>query len=144
MKIHSSKITPANIYAAAKARGMVGVEVADLDIRGSRKRSRSFDVRLTGNSPFRPNFGVGDGDEHAAQWDEWGIFINALFEVDPEAILGVYRSYKHFRGVTGGRFDTLTGPQTHRRHKWEPNMDYTANCACGAFQAWGPAAAAFE
>lgn len=139
MRIHTDKISRADLSAATKARGMIGVELSNCETKGSRKRTRAFEVSLTGNSPSRPNFG-GNGDEHAAQWDEWGIFIDELFRIDPEAIIGVYPTREQFRKVTGERFDTLTGPETHRRHKWEPNGDYTANCSCGAFTAWGPAA----
>ena len=32
----------------------------------------------------------------AATWDEWGIFIAALFKFDPEAKIGWYKSYDHF------------------------------------------------
>lgn len=140
MKIHSDVLTSANLRTATTYRGMTGVHLSEWITRGSRSRARSFDVKLTGNSPSRPNFGAGEGDDHAARWDEWGIFIEYLFTIDPEAIVGVYKDYETFRKVTGGRFDTLTGDQTHRRHKWVPNGDYTANCSCGAFTAWGPAA----
>jgi len=132
MRIHSSVIKYSDIVQAVHARGMTGVTLAECKAKGSQKRLRAFEVRLTGNSPFRPNFGAGNGDERAAQWDEWGIFIEYLFQLDPEAIIGVYKTYRAFLEYTCGRFDTLTGPETHRKHKWEYAYPYHFECSCGA------------
>jgi hypothetical protein len=132
MKIHSDVIKYSDLVQAVHARGMVGVKLADCETKGSRSRKRSFDIRLTGNSASRPNFGAGNGDEHAAQWDEWGIFIDTLFTLDPEAIIGVYKTYAAFKEATCGRFDTLTGPETHRRHRWDFVYPYHFECSCGA------------
>ena len=56
---------------------------------GSRKRDHGFTVYLEGSSPRRSQH---DRDAYAATWDEWGIWIAALYDIDPEAIIGQYSS----------------------------------------------------
>lgn len=141
MKIHTSVITKTDIFNAASAKGMTGVYVESIKVSGSRSRDRAFDVYLTGNSSYAPNGRGLEGDK-AAQWDEWGIFIEFLFSVDPNAIIGQYRSWDDFRFFTGNRFDTLIAAQTHKRHKWENAGDFRSECDCGATTNWSRAYAA--
>ena len=134
MKIHSNTLTTKDIWAATIATGMLGVHVDDdIVIKGSKSRTRSFNVKLTGNG------------EKAATWDEWGIFINALFLADPEAIVGQYKSYADFKAYTCNRFDTLDWAVAHTQHKWVRPGDYTGTCRCGSKIDWSsfyPAASA--
>lgn len=120
MKIHSDLITVSDLYSATKAAGMHGVRVRMIP-KGSRKRARAFDVALTGTSNRRPNSGQAGaaGDDYAATWDEWGMFIQDLFEADPEAIIGDYTDYENFNYRTMGRFVFLTAPDQHKSHRWE-------------------------
>jgi hypothetical protein len=128
MRIHSDVLTARDIYAATTAAGMHGV-YAETMAHGSRSHRAAFEVKLTGNSSRRPNPGTGgryvDGD-HAATWDEWGMFLAALFTVDPAAIVGTvarptYAGREHFHAVTGNRFRTLTAPYQHGGggHRWD-------------------------
>lgn len=132
MKIHSDTLTWSEIRDATKARGMRGVYVDKLDLKGSRQRKRRWDVTLSGNSSSLQNF----GENQAATWDEWGIFIEALFTLDPDAVIGQYESLTDFRRKTGARFRTLEWAQSHRKHTWKPNGDKTSICKCGATQDW--------
>jgi hypothetical protein len=140
MKIHSNTLTTKDIWASTIATGMLGVHVDDdIVVKGSRSRTRSFNVKLTGNSNHAPNNGRSGGfdyGEKAASWDEWGIFINALFLVDPEAIVGQYKSYADFKAYTCNRFDTLDWADSHRQHKWVRPGDYTGTCKCGSKVDW--------
>lgn len=126
MRIHTDKLTQADIYAATKAGGMRGVYTETESRKGSRSRDHAFEVTLRGTSNRRPNWGTGDRDTDpgfAATWDEWGMFIQALYEIDPEAIIGQYPNKDVFERVTFDRFVSLTQPYQHPNHKFEYNAD---------------------
>ena len=123
MKIHSDVFALSDIHDATRAAGMRGVH-AQVIQRGSRTRARSFDVKLSGTSTRLQNPGTGPRDdiEHAATWDEWGMFINALFVLDAHAVIGQYPNQAIFDEVTGGRFESLTAPFQHPNHRFEYNI----------------------
>jgi hypothetical protein len=81
---------------------MVGVEILH---NGSRSRAQGFTVHLEylgekvkGSGRRYTNTGHrgADGAGIAATWDEWGIWIDRLFAIDPDAIIGHYQGYGHF------------------------------------------------
>lgn len=118
MWIHSDKITPIAIHRATASHGMSGVHAQVDAIARSRSHGTKYSVSLTGNSNHRPGFAKGYGDDYAATWDEWGMFIEALFQVDPAARIGIYPDHETFREVTFLRFDALTPLFSHKMHKW--------------------------
>lgn len=125
MRIHTN-LTHSDIVDCA--RGLVSLTT--LSEHGSRSRERAFEVKLSGSSPYRQNFGT----EQAATWDEWGVFIARIFAKDSDAIAGHYKSADLFHEVTDGRFENGELPaDTHARHKWEYNFDggphYCAKCS---------------
>lgn len=127
MRIHTDKLTAADIHRATTAAGMRGV-CADVREAGSRSRARRFDVSLTGTSTRRTNPGTSGyhyRDDYAATWDEWGMFIQDLFNIDPDAIIGQYQSKNHFEEVTYDRYIHLTAPYQHGGggHTWRRNPD---------------------
>ena len=132
MKIHSDVITSQNISEATRAAGMRGV-YEEHTTHGSRQRARSFNVKLTGNSTRRQNPGTSaDRDvDFAATWDEWGMFIQALFVIDPEAIIGQYKDYDAFQLHTADRFENLTAPYSHGGggHHWISKAPYVQECS---------------
>ncbi len=143
MKIHSDILTTANFYNAVKARGMIGVNVDEVRVKGSTKRARGFDLYLSGNSASRQN--MRDSGEYAAQYDEWGIVLDELYRIDPALLAAMYADYEDFKAKTVNRFDTLQGGQTHRKHTWKPVEDedgkmvgYHSVCKCGAQMSWEP------
>lgn len=124
MRIHSEKITASDIFAATKANGMTGV-YAEVMHHRSRTHTRAFEVALTGNSGRRVNTGTSGAHEenHAATWDEWGIFLAHLFAVDPQARVGgakypTYVDAQEFHDRTYGRFETLRHEDQHKNHRW--------------------------
>lgn len=136
MKIHSDHLDALEVRKAAT---VAGVAFTRFNLQGSRSRANGFDVILTGSSPRRQN----GGTDYAATWDEWGIFLAALFAVDPAMVTPYYDNAEHFHWSTGGRF--LPGnlrPSTRctRKggHKWEwagqtATGSYTVHeCECGA------------
>jgi hypothetical protein len=94
MKIHSDKITPNAIYAAAHE---AGVEVLSCEAAGSRKREAAFMVYLSGSSRYVTQY---DHYSKAATWDEWGIFLASLYRRDTEMVAGQYLDKAHFQLVT--------------------------------------------
>lgn len=132
MMIHTS-LTGRSLYQAALT---AQVTFARLDESGSRTHARKFDVLLSGSSGRRAGFGA---DHEAASWDEWGIFLDQIFRLDPDArAAGYYTDREQFRRFTGHRFDTLAPADQHRRHRWVRGEDYSQGCTCGAIRRWDP------
>lgn len=133
MKIHSDILSPAQIHRATTAAGMRGVD-AEVTSHGSRSRRASFNVSLTGTSNRWTNSGQsGAGAEHAATWDEWGMFIQALYEIDPQALIGQYGTYETFALCTFGRFESLVNAYSCADHKFVSRGDHVTECKwCGA------------
>ena len=118
MRIHSRVLTNQDIYAALRTAGP-GVYAPILSTHGSRSHGNAFEVQLAGHSPYRSQ---GHG-EHAATWDEWGVFFARLFEIDPSAMVGNrswgYADAEDFHRRTHNRFRSLRTPSdTHPAHKW--------------------------
>jgi hypothetical protein len=125
MRIHGNDITDATLAHAAASHGMTSVTVL-FEPHGSRSRARAYEVQLRGTSPRRPNsggYGPLDTDSglHAATWDEWGMFLAAVFAADPSVTIPrLYDDAVHFHWATANRFRTLTADQQHRTgHRWE-------------------------
>lgn len=128
MRFHSDLLTTTDVYAAASA---ARVSFYKLDEKRSRSRNRAWDLRLEGHVSNRLlNFG--DGYSTAATWDEWGIFLNVLFERDPLAHCDYYRGQEDFRIATGCRFDDLEPKDQHPNHKFDWTGEPGLACKCGA------------
>lgn len=112
---------------------------------GSRSRLRAFEIVLEGTSCYGGQWG--DRDYRAGTWDEWGVVLGRLFELDPNArVAKVYEGAEHYHEVTGDRFRPDRLPERLcPRHKWNC-VDYdrrthegVSECPkCGALKRWGP------
>jgi len=101
MKIHSDILTSANLLQETPQD-----VYADIQAVGSRSRARAFNVRLeyTGTDKRRRrntgSYGAEDGGypqyRKAATWDEHGIWMDRLFQIDPYAIIANYNGYDDF------------------------------------------------
>lgn len=148
MKIHTDIITARDMKDAIERAGLTSSHLQYIE-RGSRSRRRAFEFSLSGTSSRRKNSGQwGAGDDYAATWDEWGMFLAHLFAVDPGAHSRDYESADHYHWVTGGRFHDLTPDMQHGGggHRWGmPDLVVTGRyhvreCKCGAIMrrtAWG-------
>lgn len=113
MRIHSDYVTVSDIYAIL-SEGLSGVTV-EITRHGSRKRKAALEVRLEGTSTRRNMSNTGQ----AATWDEWGVFMARVFNLDANAILG-HEDKGNFVERTQGRFESLTMPDdAHGNHRWE-------------------------
>jgi hypothetical protein len=133
MRIHTDHLEYRDFHNAARK---AGVWLPSITQYGSRTHARSFDVKLSGSSPYR----TADGQDQAATWDEWGVFLAALFAHDSEARCGgikrpAYADHADFHYKTGGRFGDAALPfDAHPRHRWEyrPGKTFSRCSACSA------------
>lgn len=132
MRIHTDVIDALALLAAAR---IAGVNL-DYTTHGSRKRDHAFGVTLTGSSHHRSQ---ADRDNHAATWDEWGMFLGYLFRVDPNMTCWAYQDRNDFRFQTDWRFEEIepTDFQRGHDHKWVVGVPYMQNCRkCKAIKRW--------
>ena len=119
MKIHSDTLIIDDLYDNLPP--LVWLDCIPV---GSRKRDHGFVVSLSyrgqggkGTGRRRKNSGWAGGDSGnlAATWDEWGVWMAALYNIDPDAIIGNYRYREDFYAQTsryqprGARAPWLTG-----------------------------------
>lgn len=130
MRLHTDRITMSNLYRAAT---VAGVEMTAFTQHASRKRVRAFEIQLSGSSPHRQNNGTGN---QAAMWDEWGMFLGALYRIDPHMHCRAYSGVWDFDYQTDDRF--AEGPVTVCAHRWAYDGEpYTHSCKkCGAVKRW--------
>lgn len=143
MRIHANTLTSAEIYKAAKE---ARVEVEHLTEHGSRKRAHAFEVKLSGESRRRPNNGGAHGDVFAATWDQWGVFLACLFDLDDEVTIPTaytdrdsfnYRTNARFTKVSGGR-DSHWPTDAHGDHTFRfQGVSGSQSCTkCSALHRW--------
>jgi hypothetical protein len=137
MKIHvSSNVTIDTVHNAAKA---VGVTVEALTEHYSRTHDRAFNIVLSGSS----NRNAYGKDFNGATFDEWGVFFEFLYRIDPTMyVANTYFDYHHFNWTFNARYaQILDGDPTVvecKQHRWNfdgHNMTgaYSVqSCACGA------------
>lgn len=122
MKLHSAKITSADVYAAARR---AGVSVNELTEHGSRSHGTAFSVYLEGSSPRQSN----GRDHKAATWDEWGMVMADLYRIDPNAMWGSkawgYTNADDFHDKTQNRFAKGMPYDLHTQHKWQYSHRYS-------------------
>lgn len=134
MRIHTSA-TEADVRAAGR---LARVTFARLDVYGSRTSDRAFDVILTGESSRLPNGGrdgtyrYGADNDHAATWDQWGVFLAGIFTVDIWASCPAYSDFGDFSWQTDGRFNQGWPVDAHGDHSWgngrEPRSQECRRC----------------
>jgi hypothetical protein len=143
MKIHTS-LSQESIYRAAR---LAGVDFERLNEHGSRSHPHAFDVILSGSGTTGGQWGNSGKDGaapyKAATWDEWGIFLAAVFGADETAKATYYESADDFHWQTGGRFRMLRRDSQHLRHKWSFQGEcvtgayWVHECKCGAVKRMG-------
>lgn len=133
MKIHTNILTFQDLYAAVP-RGCYLAFFTTSDRpneprlfveAGSRSHERSYTVRLSGSSPYVMQ-GRTVENAKAATWDEWGLFIAALFKRDAAATIGNYKGVEDFIA------------KTTADHERNPEK-YPASWLDDHCEAWNPA-----
>lgn len=114
MRIHSNTLTQNDLTIAVNLAGAWFIKRTE---HKSRKRSHAFEVALSGDAAHRSQ---ADRDEYGATWDQWGIFLAALFDRDPSMVTPDYRDAADFHFQTHERFrDGLPLSERHRQHRWD-------------------------
>lgn len=108
MRLHTNVVTEDDIRMAADA---ARADIDVLEETASRQgKDRAFTVHLSGESRRRQNHNGTTRDHNfAATWDQWGVFLSILFDMDPAMICGTkkypwYSDRDDFTFKTGGRF----------------------------------------
>lgn len=132
MRLHSDIITADDVRTAAT---FDGVGVHRLTEHGSRIRLRGLDVVLTGHGLRGGQFGS-LGNARSASWDDYGIFLAALYAIDSDMVVGTsakrptYSDRHHFEQVTHGRFRALRigSEGIHHNHRWKYDSPHFFIC----------------
>lgn len=155
MKIYLSKVVDASDFYRAAFHAQMWTE--NERWHGSRYADVAEVLEFNGygnddvHSARRPNERVSTGN-YAATWDQWGILLALIFDLDPDAKVGGYkRPYYNgaddFHYQTGARF-TDTGvinagimamlTDFHGDHTWRSgNYYYEQHCTkCSAVRRW--------
>lgn len=114
MKIYSDKLTTQDLFD--KIRSPLSFERLDI-IEHPRVRSKGWDVLLSNDNSNRHfNTGThGAGEQGAASWDDYGRFIARLYEIDPEARIGIYNDARQFNHDTQGVYSSSDGARENLR-----------------------------
>ena len=97
MKVYSDTLTINDLYACLPS----GVGIAGVrEIGRARKRARGWELSLEGydaRHTRRTNSGqYGAGERFAATWDDHGVWMNNLYERDPNAHIAWYENREDF------------------------------------------------
>jgi hypothetical protein len=99
MKIHTNTLTRRD-FEHALPEGTWLYECREADF-GSRTHDRAFQVRLSGSHKVALSGVVG---VKAATYEEWGEFLARLFQFDPAAKCGNYKTAEDFNRQTNYAF----------------------------------------
>jgi hypothetical protein len=140
MRIHT-EATFQDILAAIGKAHAYGVRLSE---HGSRTHARAFDIKLEGSSKRRPNGGTSRGQasdlgtDYAATWDEWGVFLAAIYAVDPTARSWAYRDAEDFHWQTFRRFANGEPSDAHGDHHfvWAGTPGKQQCDKCSARKRW--------
>lgn len=138
MRLHTNVISFADLY---RAESVSEVRMETFTKHGSTVRSHAFEIHLVGtdrhHSSRRPNsgrYGSNGNEVYAATWDQWGVFLRHLFEIDPQMIAGspsrpTYANLSDFNLKTDYRFKVNAGGAAmwprdeHGDHRWQPGRE---------------------
>lgn len=101
MKLYSDTLTEADLYACLPD----GVTIAAIRPMRTRKRASGWELSLEGygtRHTRRRNSGMegANGYGYAATWDDQGVWMAALYDRDPDALIAWYTSRHYFYEAT--------------------------------------------
>jgi hypothetical protein len=103
MRIHSDILTGNELRTNLYGLGCY----LECSSHGSRKRARAFEVHLSHDRDDVHRYACNPGTSYpsrerepigevAATWDDWGVWIDRLFDLDQKAIIGQYDGRQDF------------------------------------------------
>lgn len=105
MKVYSDSLTYDDLIGSLPDRVHLDECVA---IKRSRVRQHGWTIQLSGTSTRHRNsgvYGAATWKAPPATYDEHGIWMARLYDIDPKARIACYRDAKDFRLSTKGRFE---------------------------------------
>lgn len=132
MRIHTDTLTYSSVYDAAN-RARVNCDT--LARHGSRSREHAFEIILSGESRRHQN----GGENKAATWDQWGVFLGILWRLDPNLKVPYYKDLGDFHFRTAHRFSGDGFPADyHGDHRFQfSGTLYQQECTkCSAVTRW--------
>lgn len=143
MRIYTNENTWSNVYDAARKAGVTFTRAESFTPRVSQEKGgfdSGFDLILTGDSRRNQN----QGDDKAATWDQWGVFLSVLFNVDNDMKAGsptqpYYDGSADFDYKTDGRFSNpgVFPDDTHGDHTFRYSGPGSHTCTkCSALHRW--------
>jgi hypothetical protein len=100
MRVHSDILTEQDLYRHLP----VGVGASVDEIRRPRKRARGWIVYLRGYGERHTRANGRHNGDMAATYEDHGEWMAELFQIDPNASIGIYRNRGHFNQVTEWKF----------------------------------------
>jgi len=97
MKLYSDTLTFADLLSAAREAGVTLYHCERIE--NARVRRNGWEISLSGSSPYVSQSSFCDTHK-AATWCEHGIFMAALYKLDPKARIGWYKTLKDFMSKT--------------------------------------------
>jgi len=126
MDLHTDNILSGDLYAAARE---AGVTIESAGLHGSRSHDHKWSIYLSGSSNRYSN----GRDHKAATWDEWGVFMAALYRVEAAARWGTksfgYADAWDFHQKTQDRFSHGAPQDMHTQHKWQYDYNLSSPLA---------------
>lgn len=119
MRLHTDIVTREDVIAATE--GLTGVS-AIVTERRSKTHARGIEMVLEGNGT---RAGYATKSVQSATWDEYGVVLGRLFEIDPNMRVGdakhpTYDGRYDFSLVTNDRYEGGRIPDDmHVKHLWE-------------------------
>ena len=136
MKVYSDTITRADLFDCLP--GDVSAEV--IEIRHARKRAHGFTVSLEGigDRHYRRknggNYGASSPGVMAATWDDHGVWMARLYELDPDALIADYAGRDDFERQTREYRDYVQTYNKPTSKRWAehlaPWLDKREPCVC--------------
>lgn len=135
MKLHTS-LTPDQVREVAT--NLIPGITVHISVHGSRSHDRRLDFTPLDNGTLTvkgrrlgPNVGPNVGIK-GITYDEWGIILNALYDLDPDMNATYYTGRGDFHESTDWRFTDLKWEDQHGRHRWDFKSAGEFMCECGA------------
>jgi len=100
MYVRSTKITAQDVRHAVSLVPAVIIIDGVREFTPRRHYTHGCQFYLGGVGMRHRRASAHDPDWMAATWTDWGIVINRLYQIDPDAQIGYYKNYDHFMTET--------------------------------------------
>ena len=137
MKIRSNYIRQQDLRRALRGIADVTIDGNGISTFRPRVHTRGFSCSLIGFGARHYRARQGNGGGHSATWDDHGIWMARLFDIDPGAHIETYRgrsdflaqtrrAYEHYQRIIPGErlAPWLNMSVSTREFQWPPDLSY--------------------